>query len=87
MSINGISGITGFGALGPADHSAAPGAGISLTAVAAAAQPNSGAIAQPAAPARFPWLSRLSRELESAAQQPATFSAAPALGDYLDRSA
>ena len=88
MSINGISGITGFGALGPADHSAAPGAGISLTAVAAAAaQPNSGDIAQQAAPARFPWLSRLSRELESAAQQPATFSAAPALGDYLDRSA
>ena len=87
MSINGISGITGFGALGPADHSAAPGAGISLTAVAAAAQPNSGDIAQQAAPARFPWLSRLSRELESAAQQPATFSAAPELGDYLDRSA
>ena len=87
MSINGISGITGFGALGPADHSAAPGAGISLTAVAAAAQPNSGDIAQQAAPARFPWLSRLSRELESAAQQPATFSAAPELGDHLDRSA
>ena len=87
MSINGISGITGFGALGPAEHSAAPSAGMSLTAVAAAAQPASGDTAQQAAPARFPWLSRLSRELESAAQQPAAFAAAPELGDHLDRSA
>lgn len=88
MSINGISGITGFGALGPADHSAAPGAGMTLTAVAAAAaQPNPDDSAQQIAPARFPWLSRLSRALESAAQQPAAFSAAPELGDHLDRSA
>jgi hypothetical protein len=85
MSINGISGITGFGALGPADRSALFGAGAG--AAAAAAQPASDDTAQQAAPARFPWLSRLSRELESAAQQPATFSAAPELGDHLDRSA
>ena len=88
MSINGISGITGFGALGPADNGAVPGAGMTLTAVAsAAAQPNSDGSEQRAAPARFPWLSRLSRELESAAQQPAAFAAAPELGDHLDRSA
>ena len=88
MSINGISGITGFGALGPADRSALPGAGAAASAAAAtAAQPTSDETAQQAAPARFPWLSRLSRELESAAQQPATFSAAPELGDHLDRSA
>ena len=83
MSINGvtgISGITGFDALGPADRAASPGA------VAAAVQAASGDTAQQAAPARFPWLSRLSRELESAAQQPAAFAAAPALGDHLDQS-
>ena len=87
MTINGISGITGFGALGPSDHSAVPGAGTAVAATAAAAQPTSDGTAQQAAPARFPWLSRLSRELESAAQQPAAFSAAPELGDHLDRSA
>ena len=87
MSINAIpgipaiSGITGFGALGPAERSALPGA-FATTAV----QPASGDTAQQAAPARFPWLSRLSRELESAAQQPAAFSAAPELGDHLDQS-
>ena len=88
MSINGIPGITGFGGLGTADRSALPAAAMTLTAVAAAAaQPTSDDTAQQAAPARFPWLSRLSRALESAAQQPATFSAAPELGDHLDRSA
>ena len=84
MSVNqvtGISGITGFGALGPADRTALPGA-----SAAAALQPTSDDTAQPTAPARFPWLSRLSRQLESAAQQPAPFSAAPELGDHLDRS-
>ena len=85
MSINGISGVTGFGALGPSDRSALPAVGTTAT-VAAAAQPTPNDTAQRAAPARFPWLSRLSRELESAAQQPAAFSAAPELGDHLDQS-
>ena len=85
MSINGVSGITGFGGLGPADRSALPAA--SATMAAAPAPPTSDDTAQQAAPARFPWLSRLSRQLESAADQPAAFAAAPELGDYLDRSA
>ena len=86
MSINGISGITGFGALGPADRSVVPAVGTTA-GVATAAQPAPDDSAQQATPARFPWLSRLSRALESAAEQPAAFAAAPELGDHLDRSA
>ena len=38
-------------------------------------------------PARFPWMNRLSRQLEPAAPQRAAFPTAPALGDNLDQSA
>lgn len=36
-------------------------------------------------PPRFPWLSRLSQQLEKASNQPSPFPAAPLLGDHLDR--
>jgi len=39
------------------------------------------------APPRFPWLSRLSQQLESTAKQKPTFPSAPVLGDNVDRSA
>lgn len=42
---------------------------------------------QQAQPARFPWLTRLSQRLEAASRQPATFPAAPTLGDSLDQAA
>ena len=38
-------------------------------------------------PLKFPWLSRLSRELEQASGQPAPFNAGPELGDTLDTKA
>ena len=38
-------------------------------------------------PLRFPWLSGLSHQLESAAQQRPAFPAAPVLGDHVDKSA
>jgi hypothetical protein len=38
-------------------------------------------------PLKFPWLSRLSRELGAASNQPAPFSAGPELGDQLDAKA
>jgi hypothetical protein len=38
-------------------------------------------------PPRFPWLSRLSQQLASAAKQPPAFPAAPVLGDNVDKSA
>jgi len=40
----------------------------------------------PPAP-RFPWLSRLSQQLESAARQKPAFQPAPILGDHVDKSA
>ena len=44
-------------------------------------------LTQQTPPARFPWLNRLSQQLETAARQPATFPAAPTLGDSLDQAA
>ena len=37
-------------------------------------------------PTRFPWLSRLSEQLESTAPQKPAFPAAPVLGDLVDKS-
>jgi len=44
-------------------------------------------LTQQTPPARFPWLNRLSQRLEAASRQPATFPAAPTLGDSLDQAA
>lgn len=38
-------------------------------------------------PPRFPWLSRLAQQLESASNQRPSFPEAPALGDNLDQTA
>ena len=40
----------------------------------------------PAAP-RFPWLSRLTRELEPASKQPSPYGSVPLLGERLDKTA
>lgn len=40
----------------------------------------------PKAP-RFPWLSRLARELEPASKQPSPYGSVPLLGEKLDRQA
>jgi hypothetical protein len=45
------------------------------------------AVTQLPAPPRFPWLSRLSQQLEHAARQKPAFAPAPILGDHVDRSA
>ncbi len=44
-------------------------------------------LTQQSPPARFPWLNRLSHELELAARRRSAFSAAPTIGDSLDQSA
>jgi len=44
-------------------------------------------VTQQPLPPRFPWLSRLSQQLEAAAHQRAAFPSAPVLGDHLDQSA
>ena len=45
------------------------------------------AVTQLPAPPRFPWLTRLSLQLEHAAGQKAAFAPAPILGDNVNRSA
>jgi hypothetical protein len=44
-------------------------------------------IPQQIAPLRFPWLSRLTAELEPVARQKPAFPSAPALGENLDQAA
>jgi hypothetical protein len=38
-------------------------------------------------PPRFPWLSRLARELEPASKQPSPYGTVPILGEKLDKQA
>jgi hypothetical protein len=38
-------------------------------------------------PPRFPWLSRLARELEPASKQPSPYGSVPLLGEKLDKQA
>lgn len=38
-------------------------------------------------PPRFPWLSRLQRELEPASKQPSPYGSVPILGERLDKQA
>jgi hypothetical protein len=38
-------------------------------------------------PPRFPWLSRLQRELEPASKQPSPYGSLPILGEKLDKQA
>ena len=85
-----IPAITGVGATGRVTASPTAPTGPALTAVAAAAVTATQTAADPtlpAVPTRFPWLSRLTQQLESASQQRSAFAPAPSLGDHLDRSA
>ena len=87
MSINRI---TGPDRVSPTStstsmESTASGAGAVLSVDPSA--PVVDRLTQQTPPARFPWLNRLSQRLEAAARQPATFPAAPTLGDSLDQAA
>jgi hypothetical protein len=44
-------------------------------------------VTQQPIPPRFPWLSRLSRELEAASGQPSPYGTVPLLGEKLDKQA
>ena len=85
-----ITGITGTGRISPPSTDPPAVAAPSLDragASAAVAEPELDQVTQQPVPPRFPWLSRLTQQLESASHQRAAFPAAPALGDHLDRSA
>jgi len=92
MSINRI---TGPDRVSPTSTSTSPSmesTSSSATAVTAVSTVAASASAldrltQQSPPARFPWLNRMSQELESAARRPGAFPAAPAIGDSLDQAA
>ena len=80
--------ITGPDRVSPPSTSmgSAPSPNTAMTAVDPSA-PVFDRLTQQSPPARFPWLNRLSHELEAAARQSAVFPAAPMIGDSLDQSA
>jgi len=86
MSINGISGPGNVTRVAPSNTDTA------VSGTATAAGKTSPAVevdeaTNQALPTRFPWLSRLSHELETASKQRPPFASAPVLGDHLDKSA
>jgi len=50
-------------------------------------EPEIDGVTQQPLPPRFPWLSRLTRELGPASRQAPPFEPVPPLGDHIDRSA
>lgn len=88
MSIPNITGTAAISAT-------ASVAGASTPAVEAVSSPRATAshdveidrLTQQPVPPRFPWLSRLSQQLESASGQRQPFDPAPVLGDHIDRAA
>jgi hypothetical protein len=85
MSVNNVTGVGRVvlptTASRPADASAPPRTSEADTAVQV-----DEATQQPVPP-RFPWLSRLARELEPASKQPSPYGSVPILGEKLDKQA
>jgi hypothetical protein len=71
----------------PATGSQASGAGTVERQASPATDAQLNEFTQQPRPPRFPWLSRLSLQLEAASQQRAAFAPAPPLGDHVDQSA
>jgi hypothetical protein len=83
----GIPGITGIGRVATStDDTPAPNNGTTLAQRSVVPIVEIDAVTQQPLPPRFPWLSRLSHQLEAAARQRPAFPPAPVLGDHLDRS-
>ena len=86
MSINRVKNIPGVTATQATDRLTNPSAKAADPSVASQPAQVDGFTQSPL-PARFPWMNRLTRQLEPTATQRAAFPAAPALGDHLDQSA
>lgn len=94
MSIPSIPSITSITEVGRVPGSTTSRSSTTTATAAAAVRqgganapaPGDAASTEPPTPPRFPWLSRLSQQLESAARQKPAFPSAPVLGDNLDRA-
>lgn len=83
----GISGVNGAGRVSPliADPKATPATTPPLSPREAGLVELDETTQQPLPP-RFPWLSRLTAQLEPVARQQSPFTAAPMLGDNIDHA-
>ncbi len=86
MAIQSIAGATRTSS-STAEAASAPAAARGSESAAAGRTASADEKAQnPPTPPRFPWLSRLALQLESAARQKAPFAPAPVLGDHIDKA-
>ena len=83
----GVSSINGIGRIPASTAEPSAGSPPAARQVAGLADVEVDKVTHQPLPPRFPWLSRLSQQLEAAARQRPAFPAAPVLGDHLDRSA
>ena len=86
MSIANVNGVTGSSRAGSAVSDPTTSTTPARQTGAEAAVEIDQVTQQPLPP-RFPWLSRLSQQLEQASGQKPAFAPAPVLGDHVDRSA
>ena len=86
MSINGINGPANV-ARTELSNTDTPASGMAAAAGKSGSAAEVDKVTQKPLPTRFPWLSRLSHELEAASKQRSPFDSAPVLGDNLDKSA
>jgi len=82
MSIPSIDGIGRVAATGADPSSSNPPARQAKSATTSSVDN----LSQQPKPPRFPWLSRLSEQLESASKQRPAFTPAPVLGDNVDKA-
>jgi hypothetical protein len=71
----------------PAAAARAPAESSSTRAIASVSLVQVDAMTQQPKPPRYPWLSRLARELETASQQPSPYGSSPVLGETLNQRA
>ena len=85
----GIAKLSGVGRVADpsADTPAAIAAASAVRRATAAPAAEVDQVTQQPVPPRFPWLSRLSQQLEAAARRAPAFAPAPILGDHVDKSA
>lgn len=85
MSVNNVTGV-GRVVL-PTQASRSPDATVQPRASGSANIVQVDEATQQPIPPRFPWLSRLARELEPASKQPSPYGTVPLLGEKLDKEA
>lgn len=89
MSIPNVAGTTPIAAITTVADARDAGASTATNAPARARPMHEveiDRVTQQPVPLRFPWLSRLSQQLETASGQRPPFDPAPVLGDHVDRA-